>query len=246
MKLLNQLIKLIKLLINKKTRKGLFNNIAANIELEDLIKDLKFQTVFDIGSNKGQFILLIEKLFNSDKKIYSFEPIIEIFEKQKNFFSKRENISFFNFALGEKSSTMILNITKRKDSSSFLEINSSINKNSDYLVEEKREVEIKSLDEVMKNRNLIKPILVKIDAQGYELEVLKGSKNVLKQINYIIIEVSENEIYTGQALANHIIKYLNDMNFNALKETKIYKIPGTELKQKDILFENQLLNDQIN
>ena len=154
MKLLNQLIKLIKLLKNKKTRKGLFNNIAANLELEDLVKDLKFQTVFDIGSNKGQFILLIEKLFNSDKKIYSFEPIIEILEKQKNFFTKRENISFFNFALGKKSSTMILNITKRKDSSSFLEINNII-KNSDYLMEEKREIEVKSLDELMKNKNLI-------------------------------------------------------------------------------------------
>ena len=34
--------------------------IAANIELEDLIKDLKFETIIDVGSYKGQFILLIE------------------------------------------------------------------------------------------------------------------------------------------------------------------------------------------
>ena len=84
---------------------------------------------------------------------------------------------------------------------------------------------------------------MKIDVQGYELEVLKGSRNFLKQIKYIIIEVSENEIYAGQPLANHIIKYLNDMNFNALNETKIYKLPGTELKQKDILFVNKFLNE---
>jgi len=235
MKLLNLLIKFIKLLKNQKTRKGLFSNIAANIELEDLVKDLKFQTVFDIGSNKGQFILLVEKLFAIDKDIYSFEPIKEILEKQKKFFSNKKNISFFNFALGEKSSKKILYIAKRKDSSSFLKINNII-KNTDHLVEEKREIEIKSLDEFMKNRNLTKPILVKIDVQGYELEVLKGSRNFLKQIKYIIIEVSENEIYTGQALANNIIKYLNDMNFKPIKETKAYKMPGTQLKQKDILF----------
>ena len=58
------------------------------IELEDLVKDLKFNTVVDIGSNKGQFILLIEKLFYSDKIIYSFEPIKEVFEKQKKRLSK--------------------------------------------------------------------------------------------------------------------------------------------------------------
>ena len=235
MKLLNLLIKAIKLLKNQKTRKGLLNNIAANIELEDLVKDLKFQTVFDIGSNKGQFILLIEKLFTIDKDIYSFEPIKEIFEKQKKFFSNKKNISFFNFALGEKSSKKNLYITKRRDSSSFLKINSII-KNIDHSVEEKREIEIKSLDEIMKNRNLIKPILAKIDVQGYELEVLKGSTNTLKEIKYIIIEVSEDKIYTGQALANNIIKYLNDMNFQVLNETKQSKIQGTELKQKDILF----------
>ena len=37
---MNLLTKFIKLLKNKKTRSGLYNNIAANIELEDLIKDL--------------------------------------------------------------------------------------------------------------------------------------------------------------------------------------------------------------
>ena len=63
MKILNKLIKLLKLLKNKKTRVGLVNNIAANIELEDLVKNLEFNTVLDIGSNKGQFILLVEKIF---------------------------------------------------------------------------------------------------------------------------------------------------------------------------------------
>ena len=242
MRIINKLIKLIKLLKNQKTRKGLLNNIAASIELEDLVKDLKFETVFDIGSNKGQFILLVEKLFNSDKNFYSFEPITEIFEKQKKFFSNKKNILFFNFALGKKSEKKILNITKRRDSSSFLEINNMI-KNSDHLVEEKREIETKPLDEVIKSENLIKPILAKIDVQGYELEVLQGSENILKQIKYIIIEVSENEIYTGQSLAKEIIKYLNDMNFNVTKETKVYKIPGTEFKQKDILFINKILNE---
>ena len=235
MKLLNQLIKLIKLFQNKKTRIGLFNNIAANLELEDFVKDLNFQTVLDIGSNKGQFILLIEKLFMENKNIYSFEPIKEILEDQKKFFANKKNILFFNFALGEKSSQKILNITKRRDSSSFLEINNII-KNNDHLVEEKREIEIKSLDVLMKNKDCTKPILVKIDVQGYELEVLKGSKSFLKEVKYIIIEVSDDEIYTKQALAHNIIEYLNNMNFKILKETKAYKIPGTTLKQKDILF----------
>ena len=80
---LNKLLKLAKLFKNKVTRKGLYNNIAANIELEYLVNDLKFETVIDVGSNKGQFILLVEKNFPNEKFFYSFEPITEILEKQK-------------------------------------------------------------------------------------------------------------------------------------------------------------------
>ena len=116
MKILNKLIKLLKLLKNKKTRVGLVNNIAANIELEDLVKNLEFNTVLDIGSNKGQFILLVEKLFENDKFFYSFEPINEVLKKQKKFFSRKKNIIFFNFALGKESETKIFNITKINNS----------------------------------------------------------------------------------------------------------------------------------
>ena len=58
--------------------KGLLNGIPATIELEKLLKDIKVpETIIDIGSNKGQFILLMEELF-PNKMVYSFEPIIEI------------------------------------------------------------------------------------------------------------------------------------------------------------------------
>ena len=89
MNFINRITKLIKLIKNKSWRKGVFNNIAANVELEDLIKDLKVEIVIDVGSNKGQFLLLIENFFEC-KKIYSFEPIEEFIEIQKKFFNYKK------------------------------------------------------------------------------------------------------------------------------------------------------------
>ena len=74
--------KLLKLLKFKLWRKGLLNGIAASIELEKILKNINPETVIDIGSNKGQFVMLIEQLF-PNKIIYSFEPILEVLEKQK-------------------------------------------------------------------------------------------------------------------------------------------------------------------
>ncbi|MDA9839113.1 FkbM family methyltransferase, partial [Candidatus Pelagibacter sp.] len=85
--------------------------------------------------------------------------------------------------------------------------------------------------------------LIKIDVQGYEFEVLKGSSDILKQTKYIIIEVSENEIYKGQCLAYEIIEHLKNINFIITKETKAYKISGSEFKQRDILFTNKIINE---
>ena len=234
---MNIIIKLIKLIKNKTWRKGLFKNIAANIELERLIKGLDVKIIIDIGSNKGQFILLTEKLLNC-KKIYSFEPIKELIEKQKKFFFYRDNINFYNFALGQKTEKKKYFLIKRKDSSSFLKINENIN-NADYLIENEINVNIHCLDNIINNQDLSDTTLVKIDVQGYELEVLKGSLRILKKIKFILIEVSENEIYKNQALSSDIINFLKQKNFSILRENKSTKIKKTNLIQKDILLINE-------
>ena len=61
-KIIIKFLKLFNLLSNKTTRRGLFHNIcSATIELEEFLVGLELDTVIDIGSNKGQFILLVEK-----------------------------------------------------------------------------------------------------------------------------------------------------------------------------------------
>jgi len=239
MNFIKKVIKFLKLINNKYWRKGIFYNVAANIELENLIKNLDVRIIIDVGSNKGQFILLCENFFDCEK-IYSFEPIKELIEKQKEFFSYKKNIIFYNFALGEKPEKKNFFLTKREDSSSFLKVNQDIN-NKDYLVKNEIEVNIHCLDNIINDKDLFSTTLVKIDVQGYELQVLKGSLRILKKIKYILIEVSENEIYKNQALSNEIINFLKQKNFSILRENRSTKIKKTNFMQKDLL----LINDSI-
>ena len=238
MHLLKKINKLFKLFKFKLWRKGLINGIAATVELENMIRSINPETIIDIGSNKGQFILLIEQLF-PNKIIHSFEPLLEVLEIQRKFFNYNKNIFFYNFALGRTSSVKKFFITKRKDSSSFFKINENENKSKYYEIINKNNIQIKTLDEVLINWEIKKPILMKIDVQGYELEVLKGSENMLKKIEYILVEVSENEMYKGQPLSNEIIKFLQDRNYQILKQNLSTAIDKTNFIQKDILFQNQ-------
>jgi FkbM family methyltransferase len=217
---------------------GMLKGIAANIELEKLVKDIKTpETIIDIGSNKGQFILLIEKIFPR-KKIYSFEPIEEMIDKQKKFFKKRQNIFFYNLALGSSSSYKEFLMTNRVDSSSFLEISQNQNKSKNYIVKEKRKIKINTLDNIFRNEVLCHPVLIKMDVQGYELEVLKGANDILKKIDYILLEVSKNEMYKHQPTEEIIINYLKGINFQIFKTNDWVNIKNTNFKQRDILFFN--------
>ena len=214
---------------------GLLKGVAANIELLPLVKRIKkINTLIDIGSNKGQFILLCLKFFPKIK-IYSFEPIKEILERQKNFF-KFKKMNTFNFGIGNKKKNLNFFITKRKDSSSFLTFNASDHYNSDYLSIEKRSIKIRKLDQILKNKNLIRPILIKIDVQGYELEVLKGAIKILSKTDYLLVEVSKNRMYNKQAVEKDVINFLKNKKFVILKSSKWVRIKNTKFIQRDILF----------
>ena len=233
---MNFLKKILNLCRSKIWFKGMINGIYATVELEKLVKDIKApETIIDIGSNKGQFILLIEKLF-PNKVVYSFEPINEMINKQKKFFKYKKNITFHNLALGSSICSKEFLITSRMDSSSFLKVASNTNKSKNYSVIEKRDIKVSTLDEIFLNEKISHPILIKMDVQGYELEVLKGANDLLKKTDYLLLEVSENEMYQNQPTEKIIIEYLKELNFEIFKANNWLSIKNTNFKQRDILF----------
>jgi hypothetical protein len=55
--------------------------------------------------------------------------------------------------------------------------------------------------------------MVKIDVQGFELNVINGGSNFLKKVNILLIEMSYDELYIGQALFDDIYMKLNQLGF---------------------------------
>ncbi len=92
------------------------------------------------------------------------------------------------------------------------------------------------MDSILLNEKIYRPIFIKMDVQGYELEVLKGSNNLLKITDYLLLEVSENEMYQNQPTEKIIIEYLKDLNFNIFKANDWLNIKNTNFNQRDVLF----------
>ena len=79
-------------------------------------------------------------------------------------------------------------------------------------------VQVTTLDNFMKDKNLNDFNLINIDVQGYELEVFKGSMETLNNIDYIIAEVNRDELYENCARVDELDSFLRDFGFER-KET---------------------------
>ncbi|QDQ42877.1 FkbM family methyltransferase [Methylacidiphilum kamchatkense Kam1] len=211
---LSKINKLIKILTKPVYWRGAIHRVAAGIEHEKFLKRLiDCKTVVDIGANRGQFAL-VARHYLPNAMIYSFEPLPKPASVFQSIFKNDPQVILFTGGVGSVVGKFPMNVSQKDDSSSLLPI-SKLQESFFPGTRKKEEVlvEIAPLDHWIKEDQIYPPALIKIDVQGYELEVLKGIKNFLDHFKYIYIESSFYELYVGQPLADDIINFLYSKQF---------------------------------
>jgi FkbM family methyltransferase len=95
---------------------------------------------------------------------------------------------------------------------------------------------LQPLDSVTEKR-LFKPDFIKIDTQGFELEILKGGDKTLASAQFVLLEVSFLDIYVNCPLAADVISYMNNKGFVIYDICTLMKRPlDKTLYQADFLF----------
>lgn len=208
-------------------------SFISSIEKPDLI--------IDIGLNKGQFTSFMN-LYFKDSKIIGFEPLSEDFAIAEKALKSHNNINIYQYAIGDKKENKLINISKSSDSSSFLPqtpLQSEIFGGTEpSLIQE--ETKIRTIDSFDIDFKSSKKALLKIDVQGYELKVLRGMKNKLKEIGDIYVECSFIELYKDQCLYDDIKSYLSEHNFFEFKRYNEHYY-NNKIVQADIHFKKSFL-----
>ena len=188
-------------------------NNAKNELKHQWIKAVGVHHILDIGANEGQFAKNIRRYF-PNARIDSFEPIDHCFEQLKNNFITDKNLYAHNCALGERNEKALINVNVSSESSSLLamtDIHHQNYPNTDKSVE--KEISVRRLDDLENIVTATSKILMKIDVQGFELNVLKGAVNTLKLVEVIIIEVMYETLYDGQSTFDDLNDFLKAHNF---------------------------------
>jgi FkbM family methyltransferase len=76
-----------------------------------------------------------------------------------------------------------------------------------------RQVPMITLDEECASRALRAPYLIKIDTQGFELEVLRGASRILSETEIVILEVSFFRLFTSNPIFSEVIVFMAERGF---------------------------------
>lgn len=195
--------------------------------------------VLDVGANRGQFAMQARKIFGFKGKIFSFEPIASVYTVLKNATINDKQWIALNYALGSENGKSCINISKNSCSSSILDIlpaHTQAEPAAEYVTTE--EIEIRTLDSVRTELGIDKEKLyLKLDAQGYEEQVLAGAKETLSNVEAIQIEMSLRPMYKGELPFYKMCEHLQELGFVlALVENGFSDGYTSELMQVDGFF----------
>lgn len=197
---------------------------------------LKESSVFlDIGANEGNISsFALNKIKKG--KVITFEPDIINYQRLTKRFEGNANIINFNVALSDIIEPYFMKKTNFFKLRTGMKISNS-NKSTNFT---------KLLDDYELNNEFKKIDLIKIDTEGYDVNVLKGAKNIiLKHKPVIIVEINNNDQFDNiLKIIPHKYKYIYKINNKHFINTNIIfkKIDKNEKILGDIILSQEEIN----
>lgn len=188
------------------------------IYLKRLLLEMKADAVLDVGANCGQYGQFLRNQVHYKGTIISFEPIPENAEKIRQLARSDKNWVVYEMALGSQDTTLKLNVTANSVFSSFLNPSSS---DLNQVFAENRttrtiDAPVRRLDDLLpelRSRFGLRRPYLKLDTQGFDLEVLKGAEASLQDIGALQTEASIRPLYDGMPSWRAMIDYLTAKGF---------------------------------
>ena len=196
-----------------------------------LLLEEKNNIIFDVGAHQGETVEFLYKNFIISH-IFSFEPLEKNFKKlKKNTERLKSLVNYFNFALGEKKEKKLIKEMIETSSSTL----NDINEDSNYFKRKKfflglskekkmyreKTVSIEKGKSIINKFNIKTVNLLKIDTEGYELNVIKGFERDIKKIRVILFEHHYDLMIKKKYKFNDINIYLKDNGFELRSKFKM-------------------------
>jgi FkbM family methyltransferase len=188
----------------------------------------KSKVIYDIGANIGYYTLIAAKANKDSAKVYAFEPFPEnVAALKRNIeVNNQNNVKVLDIAISNSTGMASFSDSDNNVANTLCEDSPTFKENKSI------KVRTSTIDELVHNKTIEVPDLVKMDVEGTELEALTGAKNTLKEHHPVIFLSTHNCHVPGihkkcidfLADIGYRIEYLNFRENKTLNDDPWYEV----------------------
>jgi len=215
------------------------------LHLRELLARLNVDCVLDVGANAGQYHDFLRNRVLFPGSIISFEPVARHVELLRERAKEDPAWHVEGYALGAKNEQMMINVMVSDQFSSFLEPDhGQVNEYAALNVPcAKETVTVRTLDVVLPvlqaRLGFDRPYL-KLDTQGFDIEVLRGAADSLQMVRALQTEASVLGIYKGMPGYMDTLRHLDGLGFDITGMYTVSRDNALRLVEFDCVMINRL------
>ncbi len=191
---------------------------ALAIHLKEVFLRNDIQCVLDVGANRGQYYQFLRERVGYRGLVVSFEPTSRNLAHLREQATADSRWIIRGEALGNNETEMEINVMKVDLLSSFLsphpamvEIFRDVN-----IIDHKEAVGVRRLDSVIGeigNARSLGNLYLKVDTQGFDLEVIRGASSTLARVRALQTEISMCPLYLNAPSYRDTLDMLVERSF---------------------------------
>lgn len=188
------------------------------------------RTVIDVGVADGT-----PELYDAFPEAFLVlvEPVQEFFPGIEKTLERRRGVHL-PLALGSTAGEMTMNVELSDGAKSSLLQRTALTATGKTVAE--RRIQVRTLDEAIQGLQLEPPILLKVDVEGFELNVLRGATETLKKIDLLLVETSVAKRFEDGPRFSDVIGFLASQNLSLRDIVHIARDPRAGVRHADLVF----------
>lgn len=174
------------------------------------------RVIFDVGANKGSWTKYCLNFFPHAQYLL-FEPQPNLRPELERNLGNFSNVQIFSVGVGKTTGELLFTYHDRDDSCTF----GMSEEEATRLGYQQKKMPVIDLDSFVKNEKLPIPDLLKIDAEGLDIDVLEGAKDLIRDhVSIVMVEAGiMNKQFNNSAL--EILKYMDQIGFRLFDITDL-------------------------
>jgi FkbM family methyltransferase len=203
-------------------------------------------TFIDVGANRGLHSLHAAKVLEKNGgTVHAFEPNPKTFEvlTAHLLINGISNCRAYNLGVADKPGELVLRVPEAHSGmASFCDIGPA---------DQEVVVSVKTLDEFFSDASPEPPVLVKIDTEGFELQVLRGMESLLQRDGvFVLCEVTDRWLRKTGGSAEMLLQFMAERGYRSyfcdtshkpphlkpVMRLREIMAPEESIRQYDVLF----------